>query len=75
MPVPITFDLLEKLSCKLLTAASRTGLLQEGCEPEETGQVLATLCLGGPHQQMLFGRRILTMAKEHDDYLGSGLIL
>ncbi|AHI24715.1 TetR family transcriptional regulator [Komagataeibacter xylinus] len=63
------FDPLEKLTCKLLTAASRAGLLKEGCEPEETGQMLATLCLGGPHQQMLFGRRVLTTAKERDDYL------
>ncbi|MCW4586711.1 TetR/AcrR family transcriptional regulator [Gluconacetobacter entanii] len=63
------FDPLEKLTCKLLTAASRAGLLKEGCDPEETGQMLATLCLGGPHQQMLFGRRVLTTAKERDDYL------
>lgn len=63
------FEPLEKLTCKLLTAASRAGLLKEGCEPEETGQMLATLCLGGPHQQMLFGRRVLTTAKERDDYL------
>ncbi|WP_019091949.1 TetR family transcriptional regulator [Komagataeibacter europaeus] len=63
------FDPLEKLTCKLLTAASRAGLLKEGCEPEETGQMLATLCLGGPHQQMLFGRRVLRTARERDDYL------
>ena len=67
------FDPLEKLTCKLLTAASRAGLLKEGCEPEETGQMLATLCLGGPHQQMLFGRRVLKTAKERDDYLDHAL--
>ena len=63
------FDPLEKLTCKLLTAVSRAGLLKPGCDLEETSQMLATLCLGGPHQQMLFGRRVLTTAEERDGYL------
>ncbi|GAB6966791.1 TetR/AcrR family transcriptional regulator [Komagataeibacter kakiaceti JCM 25156] len=63
------FDPLEELTCKLLTAVSRAGLLKKTYDLEETSRMLASLCLGGPHQQMLFGRRILLTARDRDEYI------
>ncbi|MCG4274232.1 TetR/AcrR family transcriptional regulator [Acetobacter senegalensis] len=63
------FDPLEDLTCRLLTAVSDAGLLKKSCDLKETSRLFSGLCLGLPHQQMLFGRDILTTAKERDDYL------
>lgn len=63
------FDPLEDLTCRLLKAVSDAGLLKDPCDLKETGRLFSWLCLGLPHQQMLFGRDILKSARERDDYL------
>lgn len=63
------FEPIEELTCELLTAVSKAGLLKEKHDLEKTGRLFSGLCLGWPHQQMLFGREVLRTAKERDDYL------
>ncbi|MBO1324654.1 TetR/AcrR family transcriptional regulator [Acetobacter sp. TBRC 12305] len=63
------FDPLEELTCKLLGAVAKAGLLKEGYDLEGTSRMLTGLCLGSPHQQMLFGRKILLTPQDRDAYL------
>lgn len=63
------FDPLEDLTCRLLQPVSDAGLLKDTCDLKETGRLFSRLCLGLPHQQMLFGRDTLKTARERDDYL------
>ena len=63
------FDPLEELTCTLLSAVATAGLLKEAYDLEGTSRMLTSLCLGAPHQQMLFGRKILASAQDRDAYL------
>ncbi|CEF57281.1 TetR family transcriptional regulator [Acetobacter ghanensis] len=63
------FEPLERLTYELLVAVEKAGLLNGIYDLVETSRALSALLLGGPHQNMLFGRNTFATAEARDHYL------
>ncbi|MBV1838467.1 TetR/AcrR family transcriptional regulator [Acetobacter estunensis] len=65
------FDPLEKLALRFLTQAETAGQLKTDCKLQETSRILVGLLLGWPHQQVLFGRHVLSHPDDRDHYFNA----